>query len=381
MKKSIGIITILKVNNYGAELQAFALQRKLQLMGYDAEIIDYLFYKHPRHIREAQSMPFYPYPLKRRIKEALLPMIERIKSLRHINAERRRKKGFEDFHERNTKFSQQTYRKYTELYANPPLYDAYCVGSDQVWNPNCYTSLYPYFLTFAPQGATRFSYASSFGVTKIPDSARHIYKECLEKLDYISVREKTGVRLVKELCGRDALNVLDPTMLLDADEWMAIADTKGLDHMEYILIYELTTTPFLTECAMMLSEQTGIKVVRICKGAFRQDPLTSPIENVLDASPDRFLGLFSRAKVVLTNSFHGTVFSILFKKDFYTILKRSGDRNSRVTDLLGTLSIDRICYDDVAFEERCAIDYDRVDESLDILRRQSLSYIRNAIER
>ena len=84
---------------------------------------------------------------------------------------------------------------------------------------------------------------------------------------------------------------------------------------------------------------------------------------------------------MLTNSFHGTVFSILFKKDFYTILKRSGDRNSRVTDLLGTLSIDRICYDDEAFEERCAIDYDRVDESLDILRRQSLSYIRNAIER
>ena len=154
----VGIITISKVDNYGAELQSFAFQYKLNKMGYDAENIDYLFYKNKRHKREAISRPFYSFPLKNRLKEVCLPKIEAFKSFFYRRAALRRKKGFEAFHQKYNKYSSKVYTSYSELYENVPEYDVYCVGSDQVWSPSCYTSLHPYFLTFAPRYKKKISY-------------------------------------------------------------------------------------------------------------------------------------------------------------------------------------------------------------------------------
>lgn len=216
--KNIGIITIAQVNNYGAELQALALQKKLCLMGYDAEIINYLFYKHKKHKKEKCSMPFYPYPLKNRIKEWFLPIYESIKSIPYKKANEKRKEGFVSFHKRNTRFSKKCFFSYSELYNDPPIYDVYCVGSDQVWNPRCYTNLNPYFVSFAPEGKKKISYASSFGVNELPESAKKQYRKLLQGLDSISVREDVGVEIVKNISGRNATKVVDPTLLLTKGE-------------------------------------------------------------------------------------------------------------------------------------------------------------------
>lgn len=377
--RSVGIITIVKVNNYGAELQAFALQRKLELMGYRAEIIDYLFYKHPQHKREKCSEPFYPYPFKKRCKEWLLPKWEWLKCRFHKEASDRRDEGFYAFHQKNTRFSVHCYKSYTELYNNPPQYDVYCVGSDQVWNPGCYTSLNPYFVSFAPKGKRKISYASSFGVKNIPHSARMKYQTLLEDMDAISVREDAGVKLVKDLSGKTAVKVTDPTLLLTKEEWSAVAKFDKVPREKYILLYVLKDSDYITQQAIALGKIKGLKVIRICKGAFKQDKNSSGIENIIDAAPDDFLGLISKAEMILTNSFHGTVFSILFERDFYTIVKRSVENNSRQLSLLDTLKIDRIKYEDTTFKEATSINWKMVGNALSDFRQKSIDYLNQAV--
>ena len=377
--KTIGIITIVKVNNYGAELQAFALQRKLNIMGYKAEIIDYLFYKSKGFKKEKVSRPYYNFPLKKRIKEFLLPIIEEMKSLPHYKNYKNRIRGFERFHDKYTRFSPVRYYSYSQLYTNPPVYDVYCVGSDQVWNPNCYTSLNPYFLTFAPKSSKKIAYASSFGVKNLPNDAKNTYKENLGQLTHISTREKTGIKIIKDLTGREAELVLDPTFLLTQEEWNEIANCSKVPNYKYILLYVLKDSKFITKTAMELSKLSGLKIVRITKGAFKQDSNKS-ILDITDAAPDDFVGLFSKADMVLTNSFHGTVFSIIYQKDFYTILKKNKDNNSRQIDLLNSLDLgNRLVYEG-SFLQQPSIDYKISNTRIEKLRHQSLDYLINAIE-
>lgn len=375
----IGIITILKCNNYGAELQAFALQKKLTLMGYDAEIIDYLFYKNPKHIKERISSPFYKFPLKKQIKEYVLPIYERIKSIPYMGTNKLRKANFDRFHSQYTKQS-RTFFSYSELYSDPPQYDVYCVGSDQVWNPSCFTSLYPYFLTFAPVGSKKMSYASSFGVSQIPSDAISIYNKCLHGLDSIGVREETGRNLVKKISGRDAVTVADPTLLLSQSEWKQVANGRLVPDEEYILLYILKDSPYIVNVALDISRRKGLKVIRICKGAFRQDSSKTGIVDIMDAGPDDFIGLFANATLVLTNSFHGTAFSTIFQRNFYSIIQKEKDNNSRITDLLERLgNKERIRYEGDVFHESRPIDWDVVGEKLKNFVEFSEEFIYNSI--
>lgn len=380
MKKKVGIITIVKVNNYGAELQAYALQKKLNILGYDAEIIDYLFYKNKAHISEKISRPFYPYPVKKRIKEFLEPWYHKIRCLPYWDSKQKRDRAFDLFHKRYTRFSAICYRSYSQIYQNPPMYDVYCVGSDQVWNPGCYTNLSPYFVSFAPSGKKRISYASSFGVKVLPQDAREKYRDLLLQMDAISVREDAGVGIVNELVGRNAVKVADPTLLLSTDDWLEIANYDKVPTAKYLLLYVLKDSDYIKQKALEIGRKHGLKVIRICKEAYQQDKKTDGIIDILDAAPDDFLGLFSKAEIVLTNSFHGTVFSILFRKDFYTVMKRGVENNSRQIDLLEALGIEeRIAYEG-EFVEKNKIDYTDCCSRMNLLIKKSEDYLINVIE-
>lgn len=378
--KKIGIITIVKVNNYGAELQAFALYKKLELLGYDSEIIDYLFYKNPNHKKEKCSRPFYNFPIKNRIKEWILPKLEYVKSFRNFRAYKNREKGFKNFHDKNTKFSKICYNSYSKLYKNPPIYDVYCVGSDQVWNPNCYTNISPYFLTFAPKEKKRISYASSFGVKNLPDNLKSKYRELLQKIQCISVREKAGVEIIENITGKRVTNVADPTLLLTKEEWYHIAKFDKVPKEKYILLYVLKDSDYIKQKAIFIRNITGYKIVRICKGAYTQDKASDNILNITDAAPDDFLGLIHNAEIVLTNSFHGTVFSILFEKDFYTIIKSGVENNTRQISLLNTLKIDRIRYENENFVLADNLNWEYINNNLNSFRQKSIDYLIKAID-
>lgn len=376
----IGIITILKVNNYGAELQAYATQKALQLMGYDAEIIDYLFYKNPRHKRTKMSAPTAKMSVKKHLQEWLFPIIANWKARNFREAQEARNRNFEQFHAENTKQS-ECYDTIDKLMAAQLDYDVLMSGSDQVWNPGVYSSLDPYLLRFGTEKMKRVAYASSFGVSSLPEDVKAYYKEALQNYDAISVREDKAVELVKSVSGCDAQLVLDPTLLLNKEQWLEVAKpVEELPEVPYILIYELIPVPYVKKLAKYVSEKTGMPIVRLCKNAAVEDP-ESEIMSVIDAGPSEFITLFEKAGFVVTNSFHGTAFCINFGKQFYTVIPGGASNNSRQKSILKLFGCEnRMIVDGSALPDVSEIDVTKTMETLNEERTKSLNYLKNAID-
>ncbi|RVT99757.1 polysaccharide pyruvyl transferase family protein [Mucilaginibacter limnophilus] len=379
--KKIGIITILNVNNYGAELQAFALHHKLKLLGYENEVINYLYYKNPEHRSEIKSLPLFKRSVYSKLKEFALKWLDRYSALSNPRIAKVRKRRFSDFHSKYTCMS-QTYRSYSELYNAKHPYDIFIVGSDQVWNPNNHTSIEPYYLTFAPKNAKKISYASSFGVGSIDKAYHETYATLLNNLDFISTRESDGVKIIKDISGKDAVHVLDPTLLLSRQEW-----TEVLEPFEssepYILLFVFKDSPYVKELALHLKRQTGFKIIRVCKNEMRVEP-DSEILNIRDMGPREFLGLYQNAAIVITTSFHGTIFSLIFEKPFYTITPGSKNNNSRQQSLLSMVGLnDRLIEEGRPFVELpdLVIDYVNVKKILEQKRTASLAYLEEAINK
>lgn len=379
-KKKIGIVTILKVNNYGAELQAYATQKVLQLMGYDAEIIDYLFYKNPRHKRTRMSRPTARMSLKKHLEECLFPIIANWKTRRFRKAQNERNAKFEEFHRENTRMS-VCYDTFDKLKSAKLNYDVIMTGSDQVWNPGIYSSLDPYLLRFGDEKMKRMAYAASFGVSQVPDDLRNYYNEALNRYSAIGVREDNAVNLVRSLSGKEATLVLDPTLLLDKEQWMKVAKpVEGLPDNPFVLIYELSDIPYIKQVAMYISEKTGLPIVRICKNASPEDK-ESKIMNIIDAGPAEFLYLFDKAEYVVTNSFHGTAFSVNFGKQFYTVIPLGKSNNSRQKSILKLMGCeDRMLTEGREMPAIERLDTDRILVRLKEERQKSINFLKNAID-
>lgn len=384
--KKIGIITIVKVNNYGAELQAFALQKKLELMGYHAEVIDYLYYKNWRFKDTKESQPFIPMSRKEKltywIKYRFINfLIDRILPILN-SAVRNRNNRFESFHKINTKFS-KTFFSYQELYHAKLDYDIFMVGSDQVWNPAASSTIEPYFLTFAPKDAKKISYASSFGVSQIEDQLKEKYKTLLNNINTISVREDSGIKLVKQLTGKDATQVADPTLLLSKQEWTNYMKLYPNMPPRYILIYQLSDSDAIVNLACRISSERNIPIFRICKRAFnvRKD---RGINNILDAGPSEFLSLFYNAEYIITNSFHGTAFSVNFNKPFFTVVSSTKKNNARMQSLLELMNLkDRLIYDNINIKtidiSTQKLDFQNSNIKLEKIQKDSITFLANSL--
>ncbi|MCB4799007.1 polysaccharide pyruvyl transferase family protein [Neotamlana laminarinivorans] len=334
MKKT-GIITILNVNNYGAELQAFALHHKLKKLGYENEIINYLYYKNSAYKHEKKSKPLKTN-YKNKLKDAILAWIDKYSALRYPKIAKIRKQRFAEFHKKHTQVS-KTFKSFSELYQANHNYDNVIVGSDQVWNPNNGTNLEPYFLTFAPDNVNKIAYASSFGISEIPTSLHATYNAWLNNLDYLSTRESDGVKIIKEITGKSAEHVVDPTLLLSKKEWEDIMVPYNTNE-PYILFFIFKRNTYAEQLAYKIQKRTGYKIIRICKNEM---PLESDSKmiNIRDFGPLEFLGLYSKAAFVLTTSFHGSIFSLIFEKPFYTITPNSKNNNSRQESLMNIVGL------------------------------------------
>lgn len=379
----IGVITIEQVNNYGAELQATATIKVLQGMGYEAEIIDYCYYKNWNFKDTRISAPFVPmsakgrlmywvkYRLVNRIVAKILPML--------YSTVRRRIRRFEDFHKINTRMSKR-YLSMPELYQTKMDYDVYVVGSDQVWNPSASSSIEPYFLTFAPKEAKKISYASSFGVSNIPASLYEKYKKLLSNIDSLSVREQTGVCLVKALTGRDATCVLDPTLLLNKDQWGNIM--LAYPHMpsRYILVYQLLPSETLPSLAKKLSEEMDCPVYYLAKRAYAVNA-PKGMRVIKDAGPAEFLWLIKNASCVVTNSFHGTAFSVNFNVPFYSVLDSKRKGNARIVSLLESVDLmNRIVFEGTEIPKFSVYESAPVQQKIEGMRADSMSFLKKALD-
>lgn len=331
--KKVGIITIHNSPNYGACLQSYALYRYIQQQGNDVEIIDL-----HRPFAYEDYIPSKKYVCSRPVKRSLLSKLKgNVKSLIGIktkNPSLYSPLAIKKFDEFNSiiKLS-KPYRGIDELYANPPLYDLYISGSDQLWNPTQAYCLEPYFLTFVPNGqGKKISYATSVGITDLRDNEKKDFAKWLNLYDDISVREYQAQSLLQGLLADKKVNqVADPTFLLDPKDWkdMAVRPKQS----KYILMFTLQHRPEILEYCLQLSKQSGLPLIEL--GQVQPDVLDGSYTAVKDAGPKEFLGYIENAELVITDSFHCTVFSLIMgANNFYTYIAPTNQRGSRIIDLL-----------------------------------------------
>ena len=381
----IGVITIEQVGNYGAELQCYATQKVLQNIGCDAEIIDYCYYKDYRYKDSKMSEPFVPMTFKERIFYVLKyrivnRFVDKVLLLFNSNIARRNSR-FAAFHAENTKMSRR-YMSMPELYEASMDYDVFVTGSDQVWNPGAQSSIEPYFLTFAPNSAKKISFAASFGVSEIGSSLRERYKGYLSKYDFISVREKNACDMVKQLVGKDAECVLDPTLLLTKDEWMKVARQYDNVPERYVLVYTLFESPAIFSLAKKVAKEKGISVLRITKRAYFVSHIEG-ISNISDAGPAEFVSIIAGADYVVTDSFHGTAFSVNFGIPFLAIVSSKNNNNSRMESLLKVVGLSgRMVYEEKEVSSLIYndnIDFKEIENHIKKARVTSMNFLNKAL--
>ncbi len=337
--KRIGIITIHKSPNYGACLQSYALWKYIHEQGYDVEIIDLLRpthdgYKASRKFKECRSPK---RTILTKMKSKARAWFGKTRAMCPLGGMAQKK--FDKFNS-NIHLS-RTYMGIEDLYKNPPEYDLYITGSDQVWNPSQTYCIEPYFLSFVPKGRTKISYASSIGITKLLEKEAKMFKDRLSTYTAVSVREKAAKILLEQVTGQSIEQVADPTFLLSYNTWRYLSDTSEYTFTDYIFLFTLSYNAELFEYASTLSKQSGKQFIYLC-GNIHSVPEQVKCQCTLisDAGPCDFLRLIEKATLVITDSFHCTVFSIILNtNNFYTFIPKGNNRGSRIIDLLSTFSL------------------------------------------
>lgn len=322
----IKTITCHDVYNVGASLQAYALLTYLKNLGHDVEIIDYK----PDYLSNHYSLigvnnSVYDRPVLREIYQIL-------KFPGRLCARfSRRKKEFDCFKKKYLLVTGQRYVSNEELKKNMPEADVYFAGSDQIWNTMFQNGKDPaFYLEFAPKGSVKASYAASFATDSIADEWRLQIAKWLSELDFISVRESSGVRLAGELGNISAIQVLDPVFLLNAEQWMPLEKQINLKE-SYVLLYDFDKNPIIENFVKRLAKEKNVKIYSFLSCSYA--------DRCFDKSgPQEFLTLVHHAEYVVSNSFHATAFSILFKKQF-AVFNRLESINARMQDLLEMLGL------------------------------------------
>lgn len=325
------------VYNYGATLQAFALQHYLESLGHEVEIIDYRL---PSHRRYDWS---YIYPVGRLYNlTQKIPFLKWPVSLyrnRNYLKTWGRKKSFDKFDANYLHITEKTYRTTEELRDNPPKADMYIAGSDQIWNTDAPNGRMPgYYLDFGTKDIKRISYAASFGISEIANEYKAFVKEEILKLNSISVREKSGSIILEELGFSNVDVVCDPVFLLSKDEWEKIAllsKSYNLKKGSYILLYDFIGDDQIEKFCKQLSKETGKKIVSV--NDF--EPRYYADMNINDAGPLEFISLINNAAYVVANSFHATAFSVIIEKDFYTFGLKTQRNSSRMSDFMNIVGL------------------------------------------
>lgn len=339
--KKIGIITIHNSPNYGASLQSFALYYYLTTKGYDCEIIDLARPTHQDYVASEKYNPLIttidkPSFMRRQVRKVRALINSIISSDWQYDEQLNvRKRKFEQFNSQ-IRLSKR-FCCIDDLYNSPPRYDIYITGSDQVWNPgNGGIPVEPYFLTFVKDEGRKIAYAPSVGITTIPDHVKEKYRKWLSSYDCLSVREKEAKAIVTELTPKDVEVVLDPVFLLGISYWNSIL--KAPDKAsQYIFCFVLNKNDALLSYAEKIKAELCCELIVISAGWKYKG--TKNYQLVMDAGIGEFLGLIKNAEMVLTDSFHGTAFSLLLAKNFFSYISPENKRGSRIINLLRKFSL------------------------------------------
>lgn len=370
MGNKVGLISYHFLQNFGTVLQAYALQRKIGDLGYEAEYIDYRF--------QEVSLSFGNRVWTRIKRLGIYLFRYKYYSIKAAYSSKMaiREKYYKNFYVKHIRTGPMQYATIKALESQPPKYDVYIVGSDQVWNPNLSSASSAYYLSFVKDDKKKASYAPSVGVAEFTSVQEQNMVGYIKSFNYLSCREIAGAKLLESLSNRKVLHVLDPTLLLEQTEWEEIVVRPKIS-VPYILCYFLGDTKQPREFVRQLEKKTGIKAYYIpCS------PLDMPNKTAIyDVGPGEFLGLIQNASYVCTDSFHGSVFSIIFKRQFYSFCKRADNEqtsdNSRIKELLKCNGLENrlITPERGVYDEESKIDYTLVGSYIKPMKERSEAYL------
>lgn len=372
--KKVGIITLNGYFNYGNRLQNYALQKVLEKMGYRVDTI----------INDTKKIQIEKRTVLDRAKSAVkLPftkLVERVEKKVTNRIFRERKKRRTDiFKEFSKRYINETKFTITEDNISNDLaedYDYFIVGSDQVWNPHYQKGSSVEFLTFAPKHK-RISYAASFGISSIPEEYKEKYANWLAEMNHISVREHAGAEIVKELTGKDAEVVIDPTLLLSKEEWLKVSEVASDKPIKgYILTYFLGEIPrSRKEYIEKIAKENDLEIINLAQLNEKIPYLTGPSE---------FIDYINSAELFFTDSFHGAAFSIMLNTPFI-VFDREGSSpsmNSRIETLLNTFKMETRYFNDFANGDGLFhVDFSQVESILEAEKTKAMNYLNRALNR
>ena len=337
------ILTFQDVENYGAALQAFALKKICERYS-DVEILNYYNNYFHRDITEKR----------------MITLIKRVINGRDFA---QKSKRFYEF-QKQYLIKEESRIDKDDLKKLDGVYDYFITGSDQVWNLECSGNDLSYFLDFV-KVSKKVSYAASFGATICE---KEVVESKLSDYFRISVREKTGMEIIRDILGIEVPVVLDPTLLLEKNEW---AEIFKFDFKEkYVLVYEVLIGDCLFEQAKRFASEKGLEVICITSS----NKIRFGAKNIKNAGPIEWLKLFAGASYVFTNSFHGLAFSLNFNKQFFVeLLPPPAQTNTRILELLEKTNL--LCRDSSKANELEKIEYETVNTVIKEERKKSLNYL------
>lgn len=368
----VAIMTLCYKNyNYGGVLQAYALQKLIEDLGYSCEIIKFdRFF--PRSIRQV---------ILKLLREKLLNFFKSnadTDDLRIEEALERKRNKYELFIKTNISQSIDVYNHWNIKQCLSD-YDTFICGSDQVWSP--VSGRDETFLKFVPDNKKKIAYAASIGADDITLKFLCYIKPLIRRIEKISVREEGAKRIVESFLGKDACEIMpDPTLLLDIDEWDSVmCPVDKLVNVPFVLLYFIGEDSQNWNIAYDIAKKYGILIVNIPYNKMHfveRDFENKEISNY-DVGPGEFVWLIKNARYVLTDSFHGTVFSIIYRKKYKyfsrMIENENGSMNGRIISLLKVFELP----DDTT---TCSVDYTQIGQCLDNQRERAVRFLREALD-
>ena len=366
----LALLSFHNAANYGAALQAYALQRFLSDSGYDCEYINYINQSRAHEY----SMSWHIYDCLKRGKltsaAAYLvgsPFMEL------------RKYRFNKFYKKYLKTTRKIYHNSKEAEELNDLYDKFIVGSDQVWNPICNGYDSAFLLDFVKDGKKRVSYSPSFGMSEIDNDLKEDYRKNLSNFHSLGVREQKGKELVKELTGLEAFVAIDPVMLLTREQWLDISE-KGHRTERYIFSYTNRDSQ-IADFFHTGYKLNGRKHYILSRYTRPKDFLNLQTRFKYCMSPQEFVSVIANADLVVSASFHCVAMSILLNRPFLAVLTGDGGKDERIVNLLRTTGLNtRILTKDTTTDKiELPIDWDVVNVRLKDARKMSVDYLKAAI--
>lgn len=362
--KNIKILTFHNAENYGATLQAYALKEKLKMLKTNPSFINY---------KNKDILKDYKLFRTNSLKAIF-------SSIWFLSKNLKRKNNFKKFIVKYLDGDTKAYYTKESIESDIREKDVYIAGSDQIFNPNLTNGLSDIYTLNFNKEIKSIIYGASVGNEEVLNKYYEDYTNKLKHIDMLSVREDSIAKSLEKITNKKVEKVLDPTLLLDRKAWDKLLLENNpikLNDKKYILVYTLFENSEITKIANFLSEKTGLKIVHFRKYNVYDNEMIS----LYNKGPIDFINAFKNARYVVTNSFHGLVFSIIFEKNFYTVMPN--ERASRLKDLIDLVGLQERTIEtaDEMFDINIYnnIDYTKITPILDCEKEKSINYLKKGI--